>query len=49
MRVLCALAVTAMVGYRGIFYGEISAWMLADAILIVAYLRDIRKVQSIQQ
>ncbi len=48
MRVLCALVVTAIVGYSGIFYGEISAWILADVILIVAYFREIKKVQSIQ-
>lgn len=46
MGVFCALAITALIGYRGIFYGEISAWILADMIVIVAYFRDIRKVKA---
>ena len=43
MRVFCALVITAFIGYSGIFLGEVSAWMLANLILIVTYFREIRR------
>ena len=43
MRVLCALVLTSFIGHRGIYYGEISAWILADLILIVTYFVMMQK------
>jgi Na+-driven multidrug efflux pump len=43
MRVTCALALTIFIGERGIFFGEITAWILADIILITTYVVTIRK------
>ena len=37
MRVFCALVLTRVIGYSGIYYGEIGAWIMADLILIVTY------------
>jgi putative MATE family efflux protein len=45
MRVFCASVMTQIVGYSGIFYGEISAWILANLILIITYFREIRKLK----
>ena len=44
MRVFCALILTRIIGYSGIYYGEISAWILADIILIVTYIISIAKM-----
>jgi Na+-driven multidrug efflux pump len=38
MRVFCAVILTKFIGYSGIYYGEISAWILADLILIATYI-----------
>ncbi len=38
MRVFCAVVLTALIGYKGIFVGEVSAWILADIILVAVYL-----------
>ncbi|WP_035773368.1 MATE family efflux transporter [Butyrivibrio sp. VCD2006] len=46
MRVLCALVLTSFIGCSGIYYGEISAWILADLIIIVTYFREIRQVKE---
>ena len=46
MRVFCALVITAFIGYSGIFLGEVSAWMLANLILIVTYFREIRRIRE---
>ena len=46
MRVFCALVITAFIGYSGIFLGEVSAWMLANLILIVTYFREIRRIRK---
>ncbi len=43
MRVTCALVLTIFIGPRGIFFGEVTAWILADIILIVTYVVTIRK------
>ncbi len=43
MRVLCALILTRFIGYSGIYYGEISAWILADLILVATYFITISK------
>ena len=43
MRVTCALVLTIFIGARGIFFGEITAWILADVILIATYIITIRK------
>ncbi len=42
MRVFCALILTRFIGSTGIYYGEISAWILADLILIVTYIITMR-------
>jgi Na+-driven multidrug efflux pump len=46
MRVSCAIILTALIGYNGIFYGEISAWILADLILLCAYFVMIKHQKS---
>ena len=38
MRVFCAVILTKFIGCSGIYYGEISAWVLADLILISTYI-----------
>lgn len=38
MRVTCARILTGIIGCRGIYYGEVGAWILADIILIGTYL-----------
>jgi len=38
MRVFCAVILTRFIGCSGIYYGEISAWVLADLILISTYI-----------
>ncbi|SHI67078.1 putative efflux protein, MATE family [Butyrivibrio fibrisolvens DSM 3071] len=38
MRVFCAVILTKLIGCSGIYYGEISAWVLADLILISTYI-----------
>ena len=43
MRVFCAVVLTLFIGYKGIFYGEISAWILADLILIITYFISVKK------
>ena len=48
MRVFCALILTRVVGYSGIFYGEISAWILANLILIVTYYNEIKKFDLVE-
>jgi putative MATE family efflux protein len=48
MRVFCALVLTRIVGYSGIFYGEIGAWILANLILIVTYFKEIRKFDLVE-
>lgn len=44
MRVFCALVLTKIIGYSGIYYGEIGAWILADLILIGTYMVWFAKV-----
>lgn len=44
MRVFCALVVTRYIGCSGIYYGEISAWIFADMILLVTYFYEIKKM-----
>ena len=39
MRVFCALVLTRIIGYSGIYFGEVGAWILADLILFITYLR----------
>lgn len=43
MRVGCALFLTYAIGERGVFYGEIFAWIGADVILIWSYKHCIKK------
>ena len=45
MRVLCALVLTSFIGYSGIYYGEVCAWILADLILAVKYIYTIKKLE----
>ncbi len=42
MRVTCARILTGIIGCRGIYYGEVGAWILADIILIGTYLYTVR-------
>ena len=44
MRVFCAVVVTRLIGCSGIYFGEIGAWVLADIILVVIYIREIRRM-----
>ena len=37
MRMLCAILMTKVIGYRGIFWGEVFAWLGADVLLFIAY------------
>ena len=46
MRVLYATVMTKIIGYTGIFYGEVSAWILADLILFVVYFYEIRNKEK---
>ncbi|SFU83630.1 MATE family efflux transporter [Butyrivibrio sp. M55] len=46
MRVFCAVVVTRMIGCSGIYFGEIGAWVLADIILAVTYIREIRRMNA---
>jgi Na+-driven multidrug efflux pump len=39
MRTGCALFLTLVVGYRGVFYGEVLAWVGAICILLIFYYR----------
>ena len=49
MRVSCAIILILFVGYYGIFYGEVCAWALADAILICTYFVMIRNLKKTGQ
>lgn len=44
MRLLCAIALTRFIGSDGIFWGEVSAWILADMILFGVYAYQIQAV-----
>lgn len=46
MRVLCALLLTGYIGYQGVFWGEIFAWLAADTFLAVCYFRIMRRVEK---
>jgi putative MATE family efflux protein len=46
MRVSCALIFTRLIGCSGIYYGEISAWILADIILVVTYFLEMGKLKK---
>ena len=46
MRVFCAVVLTIFLGYKGIFYGEITAWILADLILIATYFITVKRHPS---
>lgn len=46
MRVSCALILTRLIGCSGIYYGEISAWILADIILVVTYFLEMGKLKK---
>ena len=37
MRVICAFLLTRYIGYTGLFWGEIAAWLCADALLCVTW------------
>ena len=43
MRVLCAVILTSFIGEKGVFYGEIFAWIGADIILVISYYVNINK------
>ncbi len=42
MRVSCALFLTKLIGYNGIFFGEICAWVGADIFLTSVFILKIR-------
>lgn len=42
MRVGCALFLTKIIGYHGIFWGELCAWMGADVFLICVLMRKLK-------
>ena len=44
MRLLCAIGLTRFIGSDGIFWGEVSAWILADMVLFGVYAYQIRAV-----
>lgn len=46
MRVGVALALPAMFGYQAVFWGEILAWLGADAILLTSYRMRMRRVEQ---
>lgn len=39
MRVSCALLLTSIIGYYGVFFGEICAWVGADIFLSIVFLK----------
>lgn len=43
MRVSCALFLTKMIGYSGIFWGEICAWIGADIFLTLVLINKLKK------
>lgn len=43
MRVLCAVWLTGLIGESGVFWGEIFAWIGAILILLVVYIRMIKR------
>ena len=44
MRLLCAIILTKFIGSDGIYWGEITAWLFADLILIVSYYYNMHKI-----
>lgn len=44
MRLLCATVLTGLIGYEGIFWGEVSAWLFADAVLFLTYRHDMKEL-----
>ena len=46
MRVGVALALPAVFGYQAVFWGEILAWLGADAILLTSYRMRMRRVEQ---
>ena len=44
MRTASALLLPALVGYWGIFFAEVLAWLGADVILVSSYYRNIRSL-----
>ncbi|MBD5531121.1 MAG: MATE family efflux transporter [Lachnospiraceae bacterium] len=46
MRLFCAIVLTRYIGSDGIFFGEISAWLFADLILLIAYLSSMQKLSA---
>jgi Na+-driven multidrug efflux pump len=46
MRVSCALILTIYIGHRGVFWGEVFAWIGANIILITSYFRFINKIDE---
>lgn len=44
MRVSCAFFLTRFIGCSGIYFGEITAWLFADTILLVFYFHDLKKL-----
>ncbi|MDO4332835.1 MAG: MATE family efflux transporter [Eubacteriales bacterium] len=40
MRIACALLLTRRTGYAGLFWGEVFAWLGADALLLICLLKN---------
>lgn len=43
MRVICALLLTRLIGYTGVFWGEVLAWVGADVFLGIICVRRLEK------
>lgn len=46
MRVLCALYLTRIIGFDGVFWGEIFAWIGSDTILVMGIVMAIKKFEK---
>lgn len=45
MRVSCALFLTKVIGQKGVFFGEIFAWIGADLLLLITYIYMMKKLR----
>ena len=42
MRIICALLLTRVIGSEGVFWGEVSAWLGADLLLVITLTKRMR-------
>lgn len=45
MRISVALVLTSLIGEKGIFIGEVSAWMGAATLLMISYYKKIKQIR----